>query len=173
MVTVILGRILGDPWFWGRAWEKLLTLNSASPIDLAILDFYLLSDWLENRTSFRNSSPPFYYIDIRTLKKLCQGAGEPSIKGLFGREGAVVEKKLVFLLLESSPYERPSFLILNYEKGKALLLGTSESKEMFNNPQWFHETWTAVANFFEWDCPSSASASIVVQNWVAVGVFIS
>lgn len=173
MTDFFLGRILGDPWFWGTVWEKLSGLNSASPIDLAILDFYLLSDWLENRKSNMNSSPPFYYIDMRTIRKLRGGTTELSIKELFGGERAVVEQKLVFLLLEEfPPYERPLFLILSYEKGKALLLGTSESKEMFNNPQWFDEIWTSVADFFGWDCPGSASASIVVQNWIPVSFFI-
>jgi hypothetical protein len=146
-------------------------LNSASPIDLAILDFYLLSDWLENRRS--NSSPPFYYIDMRTLRKLREGVADLSIKRLFWGEDAVAEQKLVFLLLEEfSPYDRPLFLILSYKERKALLLGTSESKEVFSNPQWFNKTWTSVANFFEWDCPNSASASIVVQNWIPVCFFM-
>lgn len=145
-------------------------MNSASPIDLAILDFYLLSDWLENRRI--NSSSSFYYIDMRTVQKLHQGVVKPSTKELFWREGEAVRKKPVFLLLEhASLYNRPHFLILNYEIKKALLLGTAESTEKFNNPQWFQETWTSVADFFGWDFPSSTSASIVVQNWISVGCF--
>ena len=146
------------------------------PVDLAILDFYLLSDWLENRKSNTNPgpSPPFYYIDMRTIRKLRRGATDLPIRGLFWGERAVVEQKLVFLLLEQCPpYEHPLFLILSHERGKALLLGTSESKEMFNTPQWFDEIWTSVADFFEWDCPSSSSASIVVQNWIPVSFFNS
>jgi hypothetical protein len=170
-MTDVLGRILGNPWFWGRVWEKLPGLNPASPIDLAILDFYLLSDWLENRKGLMNSSPPLYYVDLRTLKSLLQGTPDRSVKGLFFGEVAALDKKPVFLLLEKllPDHNWPLLLILNYEKKKALLLGTTETKEMFNNPPWFRVIWTRVADFFEWDCPSPASASILVQPWIPVG----
>jgi len=164
-------RVLGDPWFWGRAWERLSEFKTTSLVDLSILDFNLLANWLEHRETLRSASPYCYYIDMRTLENIVKGSSENFLKtNLSLSECSKISKKPVILLLGScTDYETPILLVLNYDEGKALLLGTHEETQRFDAPKWLHDIWTAVGHFFGWDC-SNSSVSTIILRWIPVRI---
>lgn len=169
----MIARVLGDPWFWERAWERLKDFKTTSLVDLAILDFNLLADWLEHRETLRGAGPSCYYVDMRTLENIVQGSSEnfPTTKAnLSLSESSINSKKPVILLLESCAYyETPILLVLNYEEGKALLLGIRDECQISDAPEWLHDIWTAVGQFFGWDC-SNSSVSMIILSWIPVRI---
>ncbi|KAF8803046.1 hypothetical protein BYT27DRAFT_7226128 [Phlegmacium glaucopus] len=163
-------RILGDPWFWGRAWEKLIKFNTTCPVDPAILDFNILADWLENRETLGGASPLCYYLDMRSLESIVHGSPEILLKANLLLPECSAPKMPVVLLLEKCPgYERPVLLVLDYGQGKALLLGSSDEGQILDTPEWFQEIWTAVACFFGWDYVVS-SIPIILRSWMQAGL---
>jgi len=174
----MIARVLGDPWFWERAWERLKEFKTTSLVDLAILDFNLLADWLEHRETLRGAGPSCYYVDMRTLENMVQGSTEnfPTKAHLSLSESSINSKKPVILLLESlacAYYETPILLVLNYEEGKALLLGIPSRDEckISDAPEWLHDIWTAVGQFFGWDC-SDSSVSMIILSWIPVRISV-
>lgn len=170
-LTQILAILLGDPWFWGRAWAQLKEFDVFSLVGLSILDFHLLAEWLEKHEGLGASSAPCYYIDIRTLDKLCHGSTESSLRSHFlFPVDKIPPKKPVFLLLENCPsYGCPLLLVLNFEKEKALFLGVSEDRRIYSNPEWLDTIWDAVGRFFGWE--SQACRHIIVKDWIPVCFF--
>jgi hypothetical protein len=171
-------RVLGDPWFWERAWEWLKEFKTTSLVDLSILDFNLLADWLENRETLRGAGPSCYYVDMRTLENIVQGSSEIFPKANLSLSSNN-SKKPVILLLESCPnYSTPILLVLNYEERKALLLGirlgVGDECQISDAPEWLYHIWTAVGKFLGWDCGNS-SVSMIILSWIPVriSVFIS
>ena len=166
-------RVLGDPWFWERAWEWLKEFKTNSIVHLSILDFNLLADWLENRETLRGAGPSCYYVDMRTLENVLQGSSEIFPKAnLSLSESSNNSKKPVILLLKScAHYETPILLVLNYEERKALLLGTRDECPISDAPEWLHDIWTAVAQFFGWDCGNS-SVSMIILSWIPVWISV-
>lgn len=166
-------RVLGDPWFWERAWGRLKDFKTTSLVDLSILDFNLLADWLENRETLRGAGPSCYYIDMRTLENILRGSSESFPKtNLSLSETSNNSKKPVILLLEScASYDTPILLVLNFEEGKALLLGIHEECPMSDAPDWLHKIWTAVGQFYGWDC-GNLSVSMIILSWIPVRISI-
>jgi hypothetical protein len=163
--------LLGDPWFWGKAWEQLKGFNVLSPIGLSILDFHLLAEWLEKCEGLGTSSPPCYYIDMRTLDQLCNGFTEISLRSYFSFPvERSLSKKLVFLLVETCPdYSYPLLLVLNFEEERALFLGANEDGRRYDHPGWFYTIWNAVGDFFGWE--TYACRDIILKNWIPVCLF--
>lgn len=149
----------------------LSEFKTTSLVDLSILDFNLLADWLEHRETLRSASPYCYYIDMRTLESIVRGSSENLLKtNLSLSECSKNSKKPVILLLGScADYKTPILLVLNYDEGKALLLGVHEESQGFDAPKWLHDIWTAVAHFFGWDC-SNASISMIMLRWISVRI---
>lgn len=165
-------RVLGDPWFWGRAWERLKEFRTTSLVELSILDFNILADWLENRETLRGAGPSCYYIDVQTLENIVRGSSETFPKtNLSLSESSNNSKKPVIFLLESCKYETPILLVFNYEERKALLLGirVGDEGQISDAPDWLRVIWTAVGQFFGWDCGNS-SVSTIILSWIPVRI---
>lgn len=130
-----------------------------------------MAEWLEKRENLGASSPSCYYIDIRTLDKLCHGTTESTLRSDFSfSEDKIPPKKPVFLLVETCPdYAHPLLLVLNFEEEKALFLGVNEDGRRYDNPAWFDRIWSVVALFFGWE--SYICHDIILKNWIPVSFF--
>jgi hypothetical protein len=107
---------------------------------------------------------------MRTLKNIIQGSSEKFPKTNLSLSESNNLKKPVILLLESCAcYETPIILILNYEEGKALLLGIRDCL-ISDAPEWLHDIWTAVGQFFGWDCLNDSS--IIILSWIPVRISV-
>lgn len=151
----------------------LSRFKTTSLIDLSILDFNLLADWLENRETLGSASLFYYYIDMRTLENLVHGSSEIFLKAnLSLSECSNNSIKPVFLLLKACIYyETPILLVLNYEEGKALLLGTRcDEDQIFVAPEWLRDIWRVVGQFFGWDCHDASVPSMIILSWIPVWI---
>lgn len=164
--------VLGDPWFWGTAWDRLKNYTTKDPLDLSILDFHFMGEWLEKREVWGESMPPCYYVDMRSLKKLQSRSTVCSLKEHLSLSvDSELPKALVFILMEKCPdHDKPFLLVLNYRQGeeKALILGIDPDSRKFMRPKWFCDIWKLVAEALGWKSSNVESITILLQKWTNV-----
>lgn len=160
--------MLGDPWFWGNAWEKLQLLDPGRPVDLSILDFHLMAEWLEKRENLGNTFPSCYYVDMRTL----DNSTTLSICSLRQRLSLPIDSPLpmepVFLLVRRD--RGPLLLIFNYFEECTLILGGLENKGEAAVPPWIANLWVSVAELFNWKIQPLRFDRIFHRDWIKVGL---
>jgi len=168
--------ILSDPHFWVNAWETLKSFNHEYPVNISILDFHILAEWLERGQKDKRGHQFCYYIDMLTLKRIREGWPSGFIRAcLLLPKLDALPKREVFFIETNFPghNETPLLVVLNHKLEKVLILGInqdysdSDPEQESRHGSWLYNIWTQVANQFGW-ATSNTSVSILFRSWIHV-----
>ncbi|KDR65092.1 hypothetical protein GALMADRAFT_148995 [Galerina marginata CBS 339.88] len=171
------GALMGDPWFWGRAWNGLRVMNDDGPIPIEVIDLYLLSCWHDLREASSGTIPNCYYIDERTAREISKGSQSVDLREilLVTRDLPLQRFPVLTILKGNEAGPGPAFpllLLLNYELNQVIVLGWNQKEEnrwIDSIPEWMRVLWRKVGESLGW--MPSLLPTISAMNWITVEDF--
>lgn len=137
--------------------------------DLRVLDFYLVSEWIERKGSSCKENIRLVYISMQTAADIASGCGHNQN---YERLCTVTDlsSPLVYLIVEKCPdFEHPFIMALNFPHNEALVLTVNEEQHRrpIQDSQWFSRLWNGVARIQRAAC-GSESPDITYIHWITV-----
>jgi len=164
--------ILADPSHWGTAWTGLRHMSYSTTLatDLHVLDFYLVSEWMERKGRSLQEPLRLVYVDMKTVADIVSGGGPISSYERIYTVSAL-SNALVFLIVEKYPdFEYPFIMALNIPDNTALVLTINEEQHRrpIQESQWFYRLWSGMARLRHPESENRMSPVITYAHWITV-----